>query len=185
MKKINLLLIAVPLICGFSACKEKKQSDDIIVAKYVPEGPKEPIKMSTGTRRNDVEWLGKSYTVKIVRQAADSLPMLKDETGQKYYDNRVVLAILRSDSSVFVRKVFTKEAFASYVDADFRQKGILENIVFHGIENQNLKFGAVITRPGSDDEFVPLDLTIDRNGGMSIKQGKLFDSNDDSNDEDV
>ena len=184
MKKQYLLLIAVPLICGFSACKEKQKSDDIIVAKYVPEGPKDPIKMSTDRRQNDIDWLGRSYSVRIVRQAADSMSMLKDETGQKYYDNRVVLTILRSDSSVFVRKVFTKETFSSYVDADFRQKGILENVVFHGVDSQMLKFGVVISRPGSDDEFVPLDLTIDKNGGMSIAQGKLFDSNNEDESED-
>jgi hypothetical protein len=47
-----------------------------------------------------------------------------------------------------------------------------------------LKFGVVISRPGSDDEFVPLDLTIDKNGGMSIAQGKLFDSNNEDESED-
>ena len=55
---------------------------------------------------------------------------------------------------------------------------MLENIVYHGIEDNNLKFGVVVSRAGNEDEFIPLDLAIDRKGGMSIKLGKLFDSID-------
>jgi hypothetical protein len=175
-KTITLLVISVALSAGITSCKEKAKSDDIYIAKYVPEGPKDPIRMGVDQRRNEVEWMGKPFSVIIKRESSDSLPMLKDETGQKYYDNRVTLTVLRSDSSVFMKKSFTKESFASYVDTDFKQEGIFENIVYHGVEDQKLKFGAVITRPGSEDEFVPLDMYIDSEGGLSITQGKLFDT---------
>jgi hypothetical protein len=175
-----LLVIAGALALGITACKEKKQSDDIIVAKYVPEGPKAPIRMATDVRRTDVQWLDKSFVVVIRREAADSLPLLKDETGQQYVDNRIVLTVQRSDSSVFVRKRFTKESFASCLDADFRQHGFLESLVYHGVENQLLKFGAVVSRPGSDDEFIPLDIYFDRQGRMSMAIGKLYETANDS-----
>ena len=175
-KTITFLVISVALSAGITSCKEKAKSDDIYIAKYVPEGPKDPIRMGVDQRRNEVEWMGKPFSVIIKRESSDSLPMLKDETGQKYYDNRVTLTVLRSDSSVFMKKSFTKESFASYVDTDFKQEGIFENIVYHGVEDQKLKFGAVITRPGSEDEFVPLDMYIDSEGGLSITQGKLFDT---------
>lgn len=178
MRNIFLLVAAVSLIGGLTACKEKQKSEDIIVAKYVPDAPKGPIKMPKDVRNTDIEWLGKSYTVRICREPADTVHMLKDGTGQQYFDNYATLTILRSDSSAFVKKVFTKEAFASYVDADFRQNGIFENLVFHGIEDQLLKFGAVISRPGNEDEFIPLDVMIDRKGGMVITQGRIFDSNE-------
>jgi hypothetical protein len=177
IKKISIILVAAAMVAGVTACKEKQKSNDIIVNKYVPDGPKDPIRMATDLRQNSIEWIGKTYTVETKREAADSMSMVKDETGQQYVDNYVTLTITRSDGTVFLKKSFTKESFSSYVDADFRQKGLLENVVFHGIENQQLKFGVAITRPGSDDEFIPLDLTVDRMGGMTITQGRLFDLN--------
>jgi hypothetical protein len=81
-----------------------------------------------------------------------------------------------------VKKVFSKKTFSSYVDDDFRKNGIFENLVFHGIDDRRLKFGAVVSRPGNEDEFIPLDVMIDKMGGMVITQGKLFDSNEEDDD---
>lgn len=169
-----LLVVAGMLMLGITACKEKKQSEDIIIAKYVPEGPKSPIRMSAEQRVTPVNWQGKDYQVIISRTASDSLPKLVDETGQEYYDNSISLQIMQGET-VKLKKHFTKNAFASYIDDDFRKKGFLENMVFQGVEDGKLKFGAVVSRPGSDDEFVPLDVFIDCTGGMTIALGKLFD----------
>jgi hypothetical protein len=177
-KYIPALLAAAVIVFGAASCKEKKKSDDIIVAKYVPEGPGDPIRMSVDKRTTNVEWLGKSYIVEITRTPSDSLPMLKDETGQQYVDNSVSLTIKRSDGSKFMSHIFTKNAFNSYIDASFRATGCLENVVFHGVENNLLTFGAVVSRAGSDDEFVPIDIKIDRNGGISMSLGQLFDRDD-------
>ena len=181
MKRLFPIAAVICLLAlGTWSCKEKKKSDDIIVAKYVPDGPKEPIRMTVDKRVTPVEWLGKNYTITINRAPADSLPMLKDETGQEYVDNSVSVVIQRSDNTMFFRHLFTKNSFSSYVDASFRSEGCLENIVFHGIEDDNLKFGAVVSRPGNEDEFVPIDVKIDRNGSISISQGKLFDRDEDA-----
>lgn len=171
-----LVLAAGILMLGTVSCKEKKKSEDIIVARYVPEKPGAPIRLSPDYRRVDVKWLNAFYTVTTNRMAADSLPMLQDEIGQQYFDNRVVVTIQRSDSTVVFKKSFTKESFASYIDADFRGKGFLENVIFQNVEDGCLKFGVAVSRPGSEDEFVPLDLYVDSHNGLTIKPGKLFDS---------
>ena len=181
---VTSLLISCVVVLGFSSCKEKKKSDDIIVAKYVPEKPTAPVRLSADQRKDVVQWLGGQYVVLTSREPADSLPMLTDEMGQKYVDNRVTVIVTRSNNTVFLKKTFVKESFASYVEDGFRHKSILENIVFHGIEDGSLKFGVVVSRPDSDDEFVPLDMLIDRNGGLSIKPGKLFDNSDEMADTD-
>lgn len=168
---------------GFNSCKEKQKSDDIIVAKYVPEKISAPIKLPTDVRTTQVEWLGKTYVVTLTREASDSLPMLKDENGQQYVDNRIQMVIKRSDNSLFLKKTFTKESFASYLENNFRQKGILENIAFLQVDEQLLKFGVVISRPENDDLFIPLDMWIDRMGGMTVKPGKLFDIDDEDENE--
>lgn len=174
--------MAVSLTGGLTACKEQKKSEDIIVAKYVPDAIKAPIKLPKDVRSTDVEWLGNSYIINITREPADTFPKLRDEEGQEYVDNTATLTILRTDSSIFVKKVFSRKTFSSYVDDDFRKNGIFENLVFHGIDDHRLKFGAVVSRPGNEDEFIPLDVMIDKMGGMVITQGKLFDSNEEDDD---
>lgn len=169
-------LAAIALLATVS-CKEKKQSDDIIIAKYVPETPQAPIKLPVDHRNTQVDWLGKNYEVDITRHAADSLPMLTDESGQKYVDNIIKLQVKRSDKSVFINKSFTKSSFAMYLNEDMRKSGYLENIVLHGIKDDALFFGVVISHPGAEDEFVPLEMLIDRLGGLVVKQGELFDMN--------
>ncbi|MBQ8158602.1 MAG: DUF4738 domain-containing protein [Prevotella sp.] len=177
----NPLLLSVcvaALALAVTSCKEKKKSEDIFVAKYVTEELKAPISLRPDVRSTSVAWLEKEYTVTVQRAADDSLPKLKDETGQLYVDNKVTISVERSNKTSFLKKTFTKKAFASYVDNDFFENGYLENIVFQGIDDNKLKFGAAISRPGSEDEFVPLDMWIDRNGKIDIKQGQIFDINE-------
>lgn len=176
---LPLCLFTGMVMLGMVSCKEKKTTDDIYVAKYVPEEPGAPIRSTVDARRTDVKWLNAFYTVSTKREAADSLPKLKDETGQEYFDNRVTLTIQRSDSSVFFHRVFTKQAFLSHIAENFRDKGYLENIIFHDVEDGCLKFGVAVSRPGYEDEYVPLDLFVDRHGNLRIAAGKLFDNTDD------
>lgn len=163
------------MMLATTACMEKKQSQEIIVTKYVPQKPKAPIRMNTDLRSTDVTWQGRQYLVRVERVPGDSLPMVTDDTGQKYVDNRISLSILRSDSTVFMHKTFTKSSFLSHIDADFRQRGVLENIVFHEVEGNELSFMVIVTHPDADDEFVPLKLSIDAQGGMNVEQKSLLD----------
>lgn len=173
-----LCLVAGMLLLGTFSCKEKKKSDDIIVTKYVAAEPTAPIRLSNDVRRTDVKWLNSFYTVTIRRTAADSLPKLKDDTGQEYIDNIVTVLVQRSDSTVLLKKTFTKESFSSYVADNFRSQGFLENIIVQGVEGDFLKLGVSITRAGDEDAFIPLDILIDRMGGMRIKEGRLFEASD-------
>ncbi len=180
MRKIVSIVAVTALLLtgGLIACKDKKKSDDIIVAKYVPETLKAPIQLPAETRTTPVKWQGKDYVVTLTRATADSTKNITDENGQQYYDNHITLTIAQANNTVFLKKLFTKESFASYIEKDFRQKGILETIAFHEVDDQCLKFGVVVSRPENDDLFIPLDMWIDQKGGISIKQGKLFDEVD-------
>ncbi len=177
MRKNLFLALAVVLLLtgGVTACKKQQKSEDIIVRKYVPEKVKAPIALSADSVVSDATWQGKRYVIKVSRRPTKELPLLEDERGQKYVDNRISLTITGPDNSVFLTKEFTKESFLSYVESDdLRKKGILETIAFHEVDGNRLKFGVVISRPDNDDLFVPLDMWIDRARGMSIKPADLF-----------
>jgi hypothetical protein len=184
MKRILPLLLASGIMMlGAAACKEKKQSEDIITTKYEPEKPQAPIRMSVDKRQTDVQWLGRSYEVCVERVPVDSLPMVTDETGQKYHDNMVKLAVRRADSTVFFQKTFVKGSFSSYLDDDYRHRGILENIVFHEVDDNELEFSVIISHPDADDEFIPLEMNINAQGGIQIKLGDLIDEREEEEEE--
>ena len=142
MKRSQILWLAVVAMMVMS-CGEKKKSDDIIAPKVEQPKLQAPIRMQEYSQTTDVKWLDKNYQVEVRRVPDDSLKMVKDETGQKFVDNRISLRILRADGSVFFSRVFTKAAFDAYLDNDYRQTGILEGLVFDKVE------GAIVFHSGT------------------------------------
>ena len=147
--------IMVAGILAFGACKEKKESKDIITTKYVPKKPQAPIAMPVDTKTTHITWQDKPYTIQIDRVSDDSLKQVKDENGQPYFDNRVSVTIKRQDGSVFFQKVFTKASFSSYIDDTFRNNGILAGIQYDEIGDRGLEFSVVVGMPDAlDDVFL-------------------------------
>lgn len=172
-------------IMMLGACKEKKKQEDIITTKYVPKRPQAPIAMNDEHLSDTVRWKNAVYYVKIDRTASDSLPMLSDEIGQKYKDNYVTLTVLRSDQSVFFSKKFSKNNFVSYLNADYKRNGLLSSMRFNEVDDGELEFSVAIARPDAlDDEYLPLELTINAQQGIAIKvdNDMLDEFDDDSED---
>ena len=176
MNRITLTLTAVlalGLLCG---CKQKKQRDDIIVRKTEAPKPQAPIRMQEYEQIKDFKWLGKDYQAAIRRMPDDSLRMVKDETGQKFVDNRIVLSIIRSDGSNFFSRTFTKSAFNDVLDDDYRQTGILEGIVFDHAEGNEVLFAGSVCHPQTD-EYIPLILSVSNFGDISVRRDDQMDTN--------
>ena len=181
--KQELTLVALAGLCLLAGCKEKKQTQDIIEAPK-PQGP---ISMQSYSDTVAVDWLGKEYKVEVCRAACDSLPMVKDETGQKFVDNRITLRVLRADGSVAISKMFTKTAFTNYITDNFRKSGILEGFVFDKVDGQQLTFAASVCLPQTD-EYIPLEVKVDNFGNVKIERDSQMDTNgsglvDEGNDE--
>jgi hypothetical protein len=166
-KKIIIALIAVPLL--LTSCGKKKQHDDIIVQETEAPKPQAPIRMQDYRQTTDVQWLGKQYQVEVSRTACDSLAMVKDESGQQFVDNRIVLKVIRQDGSIFCTKTFTKAAFTGCLDDDYRKTGILEGFVFDKAEGNQLFFAASVSHPQTD-EYIPLVVTISNFSEVAISK---------------
>ena len=168
-----MLAVMVLMIAG---CGEKKKSDDIIARKVEDPKPQAPIRMQNYTQTKDVVWLGKNYQVEVKRFPDDSLKMVKDETGQKFVDNRISLRIIRSDGTTFFSRTFTKAAFDSFLNSDYRQTGILEGLVFDKVEGNNLFFAASVSHPQTD-EYIPMVVTVSNFGDVGIRLDTDLDTN--------
>ena len=164
-KKIIIVLIAVPIL--LASCAKKKQPQDIIVQDVETPKPQGPISMQDYRDVKDIIWLGKQYQVEVVRTASDSLPMVKDDYGQQFVDNRISLRIIRSDGSIFCHKTFTKAAFDNCLDNDYRKTGILEGFVFDKVDGNNLLFAASVCHPQTD-EYIPIVVTLSNFGDISV-----------------
>ena len=156
-------------------CKEQKKSDVIIAKKVETPKPQSPIRMQDYTQTKDVQWLGKNYQIEIKRMADDSLRMVKDESGQKFVDNRISLRVIRADGSVFFNSGFTKAAFDSYLNDDYRRTGILEGFVFDKVEGNHLFFAASVCHPQTD-EYIPLVVSLSNLGEVGIRLDNNLDT---------
>jgi len=175
MKQTLSMLLLAGMVVVLAACGGKKKSNDIIAPRIVKVQPKEPIRMQPYLDERKVEWIGKTYFVTISRQPSDSLPMVKDETGQKYVDNVFSLKVSRKDGSVFYTRTFTKKALTQYLDDDFNKTGVFEGLVFDKAEGDYLFFGASVGHPQSD-EYIPLVFRLSRMGELTIKRDTQMDS---------
>ena len=178
MKRIALVLTAVFALGLLAGCKQKKQTEDIIVRRTEVPKPKAPIRMQEYNQVKDEKWLDREYQIDIRRVADDSLRMVKDENGQQYVDNHITLKVIRQDGSVFFSRTFTKASFNDYLDDDYRATGILEGLVFDRVEGNNLIFAGSVSHPQTD-EYIPLVITLSNFGDVSISRDTQMDTNGD------
>ena len=157
-----------------TSCGKKKQHDDIIVQETEAPQPQAPIRMQDYKDIKDVQWLGKQYQIEVSRTACDSLAMVKDETGQQFVDNRIVLKVIRQDGSVFCTKTFTKSAFSACLNDDYRKTGILEGFVFDKAEGNQLFFAASVCHPQTD-EYIPMVVTLSNFAEVGISKDQQME----------
>lgn len=175
MKRL-IPLIVIGLMAGVAvSCGNKKKQDVIIATKYEKPEPQGPIRTDNYKEEKPFKWQGRDYVCTVERIADDSLPMVKDETGQLFVDNRVKVVISRADGSVFFEREFTKAAFNAYIDDDFRKTGILEGFVFDKVEPNEVRFACSVSRPQSD-EYIPLIVAVSRQGNIGIAKDMRLDT---------
>ena len=175
-KLLSLLLMGAVLVGAVSACSSKKKSEDIITTKFEKPKLQEPISLEGNSTTKAFKWAGRDYSCRIDRVADDSLPMVKDEIGQQYVDNRINVTITRADGSTFFQRCLTKRDFDAQLDDDYRQTGILEGLVFVEVDAEKIHFAASVSHPQTD-EYIPLVMTVNRTGGVTILRDTQMDTN--------
>lgn len=108
-----------------------------------------------------------TYICTIHREADESLPLVEDEEGTCYADNRYTLAI-QCDGQTFFNRSFTKATFASYLSKEFLENGLLDGMMLDK-SLPGLVFAVSVTLPQSD-MVEPLLLHVDNGGGISIER---------------
>lgn len=165
--------LAVALLV--SSCGKKEESNNIIIKKKVELSPrkKATAQMDAFVYTKEVQWVGSTYTIKINRAADKSLPVVADESGSKYYDNRITLTVVRQDGSTFFTRTFSKEDFRSVLGNDYTHDGILLGLMYTETLQDDLKFVASVGSPDPlSDEHIPMIVTLNRMGSVRIAKDR-------------
>ena len=112
----------------------------------------------------------------ITSQPDDELPVVVDEDGVKYKDNRYKLLIVKDGRTLFDRS-FTKTDFKSMLSNDFQKYGIMDGLRFNRAEEGKLYFSTCVSYPDSDMSC-PFILTIGPDGSYTITPDTSLDDED-------
>lgn len=164
---ISTLLLTAGMT--ITSCKDKKENsdEDIVVEKFVEKPQQGTITMSKTDDGKDVQWVGSTYHYTISRHAMDSTEV--ENTGKKYHDNCIDLAVTRADGSVFFSRTLYKSSFSGLLSDDMREHGVLCSLAFDKADADNLYFVANIGSPEeANEDFVLLQFIVNRMGTTQV-----------------
>ena len=122
---------------------------------------------------------GKGLGMKVIAYDPFLPPEIAKEQGVELVDLDTALAEgdvisvhmnLTADNKYF----FTKETFASLVDAKFLKNSILEGLVFDQTTSQGFIYAASVCYPQTD-LYIPLRITVTPDGKVSMVQEELLE----------
>ena len=112
----------------------------------------------------------------ITSEGDDELPIVVDEDGTKYRDNRWKLVITKDGKQLFNRS-FTKADFKSQLPGDFQKYGLMDGLRFNHAEEGKLYFNTCVSFPDSDMSC-PFFLIIGPDGSFRIEPNTTLDEDD-------
>ena len=128
MKTVVYIVTCVVVLSVVSCTSRQKGGDDVQVLMQDSTVTSAPQRMQVSDTKVTITYKGKEYRSSVVRRPDDSLPIVKNEQGEKFVDNSITLRITCGGKQI-VDRVFTKESFASLVDAGFMKYAILEGFM--------------------------------------------------------
>ena len=172
MKHSSFIFLAILAVWGsFVACHSDKKSN-ILVEHNVPYEPQEH-RMPEYNFSDTVTVGSHQYVYTIHREPSDSLPKVKDEMGDTYFDNFYQLSVERDNASFFEHR-FVKRDLNAFLSRDFQRNGIIDGFRFINAEGGRLIFGLCVSYPDSDMS-APFLLTIAPNASFVIEPDDVMD----------
>ena len=163
MKKL-IYLLAYCFFIVVTACGGNKKAEEkslLIMQDSVDACGLQRMQVSKADV--DIKFKGKDYHSFISRTPDEDLPLVKDDRGNQFVDNKIQLRLTRGNEQIF-NMTFTKRNFASIVGEDFLAKSILEGIVY----------AASVCYPQTD-LYVPISITITADGKMTMAREELLE----------
>lgn len=177
MRKISYFISLFALLFILAACAGKATQQDEKQALQIDSVSNSGVQhMQVSHSEQDVKLKGKDYHLFIRRMPADSLPHVKNDMGDIYADNTIMLRITRNKGEKVFSKTFTKRDFSSVVPVNLLSQCILEGMVFDKTAPRGIVLAASISVPQTD-LYVPVSITISPDGKMTmVKEEEMEDT---------
>ncbi len=122
---------AICLLTVLSACSGKKSDGDAAMQDSTQTQQSDaPYADPSQTSTSEAILGGKHYEITIARSADKSLPVVTDDMGKTFYENRVDVTV-KCDGEDLFHKSYSKEAFADFLtSATDRQGTVLLGMAF-------------------------------------------------------
>ncbi|WP_289293783.1 MULTISPECIES: DUF4738 domain-containing protein [Bacteroides] len=165
---INLFIL--PLLAVLTACSggSKKTDEGSLILMQDSVDNRGLQRMQVSKAEVDIKFKGKDYHSFISRTPDEDLPLVKNEMGNTFVDNKIQLRLTRGSEQVF-NMTFTKKNFSSIVSDDFLSKSILEGMVYNKTTPQGIVYAASVCYPQTD-LYVPISITITADGKMTMEK---------------
>lgn len=154
IKKAMYALALMAAMTLMQACGDKKNDGDgaakdsvqVVADSNAPVADKELKNTFTATLG------GKTYSITITRAADDSLPVITDEQGKQYLDNRVQV-VITSDGNELRNLTYTKGSFSEYLSAAEKEGTVLLGMAYdpERSDARNIRLGAQIGQVGIEE----------------------------------
>lgn len=174
MYKFLYTTVAVMLLttCGQKNNNEPTEQSVINQNQVIED---RPFSMSEYHYSDKTKWNSSNVTYVIDRIAVDSLGYVTDVDGERYTNNRLTLGV-NVDGREVLKHTFTRAEISGFVDEEYMNRSIIQGLVFSEAAKDGLRFLMSVGQPLSD-EYVQLRVTVDRNGGYTMRRDEIIDYN--------
>lgn len=173
MKTVAHIVICMAVLSLASCTSRNRDGEVVQILMKDSAVVSAPQRMQVSDAEATVTYQGKEYRSSVVRRPDDNLPVVKNEQGERFVDNSIALRITCGGKPI-VDKVFTKQSFASLVDARFLKNAILEGMVYDKTTPQGIVYAGSICYPQTD-LYVPFRLTVSAGGDISLAKEELLE----------
>lgn len=174
MKKPSLTLLFTSALFALSSCTQQNTKKEVTI--QTEQTIDEVHSMPDYSYIDSLMQGSHKVVYSIERECAEDLPIVEDEYGVKYKDNRYALDIRKDGNKLFSKK-FTKADFNSKLSEDFKKYGIIDGMRFNRAEEGKLYFNTCVSYPESD-MTCPFLLIIGPDGSYSIEHDTTVEDED-------
>ncbi len=173
MKKLVYLFTSLFLLFITACSGNKRVEEKSLLLMQDSVDARGLQRMQVSKSDVDIKFKGKDYHSFISRTPDEDLPLVRDDRGNRFVDNKILLRLTHGNEQVF-NMTFTKRNFASIVGEDFLSKSILEGMVYNKTTPQGIVFAASVCYPQTD-LYVPISITITADGKMTMVREELLE----------
>ncbi len=156
-----------------SSCANRGNKNGIQMVEKTDDDEEPALQqMEPSEARDEITYKGQKFISSVVRVPDESLPSVQNGQGERFKDNRITVDIMCGGRQV-LRRVFTKQDFAPYVEPAFLEHSILEGLVYDA-SAAGLSYLASVGYPQTD-LYTLLRLTVSADGKYSIEKTELVE----------